>query len=45
MSRNKSLMTLDLDDELEDYDGTEYDEDYDASDEVTAEEKGTVPTR
>ncbi|KAL8969217.1 MAG: hypothetical protein Q9183_002103 [Haloplaca sp. 2 TL-2023] len=42
MSRNKSLKTIDLDDELDDYDGTEYDEDYDPADEVTAEERARL---
>ncbi|KAL8870354.1 MAG: hypothetical protein Q9174_003582 [Haloplaca sp. 1 TL-2023] len=42
MSRNKSLKTMELDDELDEYDGTEYDDDYDASDEVTAEDKARL---
>ncbi|KAL9015493.1 MAG: hypothetical protein Q9185_007113 [Variospora sp. 1 TL-2023] len=39
MSRHKLIKSMDLDDELDDFDGVNYDDDFDASDELTADDK------
>ncbi|KAL8911755.1 MAG: hypothetical protein Q9171_003147 [Xanthocarpia ochracea] len=41
MSRHKLVKTMNLDDELDDFDGADYD-DYDASDELTADDKARL---
>ncbi|KAL8833840.1 MAG: hypothetical protein Q9170_004062 [Blastenia crenularia] len=41
MSRHKLVKTMDLDDELDDFDGANYDNDLDAVDELTTEDKGS----
>ncbi|KAL8683520.1 MAG: hypothetical protein Q9186_000560 [Xanthomendoza sp. 1 TL-2023] len=42
MSRHKLVKTMNLDDELDDFDGADYDDDYNATEELTADDKARL---